>query len=898
MPYQGQALNQTAWNQNVQQQQDFLPFVEDEELFTVNDTDVFAGDGPNNPQPDQISETPTRPQTIPKQKQLHPSLLPNQSPSPSQALRQPRVHNMTTGTPPTKSKSPTVNDSALRAAELRAKLLAKKNSAAVSAQGSPAPKPVELANVNPNGVQATPQRERRGRVSDPKALPASDSATAESTTEQQAGDQSTDTTNSGGLPAGHDVISTDIEGLFAEARQKADAENLPEATANGNHRTEISNQHLESDRGNDKKSDIGDKGKRPALTQKIPSSELSEGEIHSGSATPNDASAETEQALQETEEKQIRQNQVNKAYQTLEEPMPQNVENPKATVNNSPPKYGTKVMSKTAEGSKAKIATSPTSAPTPRAQPEKTIPGNKADNREQHPSQQEVRKESERERLREPTHRDTDKELRRPSASETYVRAYDRLSAKSKQDNDSYRWKLSDDNAKAAAEYKRNLGLRQAPTLSKDPEVLQTSNISPRQELVARRPQTSRPTDKRKESIPNANDEARKISENKSSIDERNTDNETISPSEQAVEVDDDFNDWLELTEYYDLPYREKRLNLFRRKKKLDAQRLELEREEQLEMQERFSSMRATSLVPTTMSPRVVRSASAASSKMPPPPLPLKESNIDVGVKIKDSALSAGLSNSQQSSPSLKRQHAEDDTETRRLQPAEKVARLDLNGYSSREKEMTSPASLKGESPSFKGDTLPLESRISKPRIDRWPAARSRSPVLRRRSVSPSRRYSGSYSPDKLLTQNRDVPVEKRFNRTCNNCGQHGHHVNQCTEPREGNNNHRTYHSSGQKGHYVNDFPEMRRDGREHYASTNAPISRGYEQWISPNYRGRNPIPRAKNQSPHIRAGGGDRSRYNSLSRIEDGETVGGSGRENIGSTASLNPGTGGQSRR
>ena len=143
------------------------------------------------------------------------------------------------------------------------------------------------------------------------------------------------------------------------------------------------------------------------------------------------------------------------------------------------------------------------------------------------------------------------------------------------------------------------------------------------------------------------------------------------------------------MTEYHDEEYRQRKLLRFRKKRELDAARAELEREDQMELEERSRRAQTTVSPPNTaFPPTVFRRASiatVANTKMPPPPLPLqsrRESNSD---GARDAPLQA-------STPTLNRQHAESDIDAR---PTEKFARTDTIGNRTRG---SSPASgVKGE---------------------------------------------------------------------------------------------------------------------------------------------------------------------------------------------------------
>ena len=96
---------------------------------------------------------------------------------------------------------------------------------------------------------------------------------------------------------------------------------------------------------------------------------------------------------------------------------------------------------------------------------------------------------------------------------------------------------------------------------------------------------------------------------------EQEIDTVMLSPTGQTLDGDEDIHDWLELTEYYDLALREKRLTWYRKKRALDIQRAELEREEQLELQERSMLKRAQSVLPPNTPPKVTRRVGARDTR-------------------------------------------------------------------------------------------------------------------------------------------------------------------------------------------------------------------------------------------------------------------------------------------
>lgn len=225
----------------------------------------------------------------------------------------------------------------------------------------------------------------------------------------------------------------------------------------------------------------------------------------------------------------------------------------------------------------------------------------------------------------------------------------------------------------------------------------------------------------------------------------------TIEPSMFAdQQMYEDVMDWLEMTDWNDAAYRKQSLARHRKMKALDLQRAELEREAQLEMEQRSRSVRARSTLPvetgnlhSVFSPQILRAPSGTT--MAPPPVPLKEPE-DLGIKIKDLAnpgLQATSGNGEsnrniqpspkvqgRSSLAMKRERGDD--ESKRPDRADKLPRLDLNERSEERSSLTSPM-IKDES---------LESRIT--RSSEIHSAgykrRSRSPEHRAQPLSPNAR--------------------------------------------------------------------------------------------------------------------------------------------------------------
>lgn len=852
MPFQGSPVNQDAWNQNGGE--NYVPLGQEEEeeedggsLMAVDDTEILKN-LQNSQQLNHNGETSSQTQAANHEPPVKSAKLPNLASSSPLALPHPRLQGPIAPAPALVTKSPMVNDSAARAAELRAKLLAKRPSTTASPRASPGVKKAEL----PSATQVNPQEQHKNgvRTTKAKAEDASKKAVLQATAATKAEENSTSKPQE--QPQGKPIKDDEFEHLFASARNAADTAK-PDANMTNGSRIGRASVEKPADlpANNVEMTKPAVLDLRPALQKSRPSSEMSEGEIHSGPSSPTIAppspratgTKESKQADQDKNEKLIRQNEVNKAYQPLRT-------SKQATVD--PAKSDPKIP----DHSKSEQLSSPKlSNKQLKQQAWKQKNGYAAP----HDLYPDSRRDREWDRARDPNGRDDDRDPRRPSTSQAPFNPaqIERDARRRVSDDEIRRQQRTEDNARRAAEYKKNLDAQRAAASKKasdSSKVLSSPKDVRKQEVESRASQNSK--------RPNGRDEIgatqlridTQMPTVESATGEQDVDTVMLSPTGQTVEGDEDISDWLELTEYYDLAHRERRLTWFRKKRALDVQRAELEREEQLELQERSMLKRAQSILPNNTPPKATRRASMVHAKMAPPPLPLKEAN-NVGIKIKDSALSAGLPTSHTPTTTLKRQYVEDDLDTRRTQPADKIARTDLNGHAANEKPLTSPASVKGEGSAVRGDRyIPRQ-------------ARSRSPGLRHRSLSPRRpRRSRSPSPYGNRTFSSGNGFPKHL-RTCHNCGQPGHVVNECTEPR--------------------------RDGKE----WNRPSE--YQQWVSPNYRGRNPVAVARgggNRSPHPRGGGtGNRSRYSSIGKTEDGDVSG--RRDNIGG-ASLNLEDSGQSRR
>ena len=787
-------------------------------LMAVDDTEILK-DLQNKQQLNQNGEMLSHTQAKNHEPPVKLGQLPNPALSSPLSLPHPRLQGPTAPVPALVTKSPMVNDSAARAAELRAKLLAKRPSTTASPRLSPAVKKAELPNATQTSTQ---EPQKNGALpKKQKTEEASKQAAVQATAATKAEDKPTSKTQD------KPIKDDEFELLFAQARNAADTAQPDTKMTNGSHVDRVNVEKPADPPTNGVKltkaavSDV-----RPTLQKKGGSSEMSEGEIHSGASSPTAArpsprtigTKDRKQDDQEKNEKLVRQNEVTMAYQPLK-------------TSKQPITDSAKISPQVPDYSKAEQFPSPKlSNKQLKQQAWKQRNGYAAS----HDLPPDPRRDRDWDRDRNPNGRDDDRNPRRPSTSQAFANPaqVERDARRRPSDDELRRLQRTEDNARRAAEYKKNLEAQRAAASKKAPDsskMLSSPKEVRSQDWETRGPQaTKRPKDRNDSYVTQLRIDTQ-MPTVESANGEQDIDTVMFSPTGPTVDEDEDISDWLELTEYYDLAHRERRLTWFRKKRALDVQRAELEREEQLELQERSMLRRSQSVLPThTPSTKVTRRASVVHAKMPPPPLPVKEAN-SVGIKIKDAALSAGLPTSQTPTTALKRQHVEDDLENRRIQPADKIARTDLNGHAANEKPLISPASVK-EGSAVRGDRyIPRQGR-------------SRSPGFRRRSLSPRRqRYSRSPSPygNRVPSSGNGIP---RYLRTCHNCDQPGHIVNECPEPR--------------------------RDGKE----WNRPSE--YQQWVSPNYRGLNPVAMARgggNRSPHPRGGGpGNRSRYSSTGRTED----------------------------
>lgn len=303
-----------------------------------------------------------------------------------------------------------------------------------------------------------------------------------------------------------------------------------------------------------------------------------------------------------------------------------------------------------------------------------------------------------------------------------------------------------------------------------------------------------------------------------------------IDPSLFAnQQVYEDVVDWLELTGWGDEVYRNQGLARHRKMKALDAQRAELEREAQLEMEQRSRSLRARSALPVepsvpqaVFSTNVLRSTSGPA--MGPPPLPIKKKGEEIGIQIKNTANSegqttAGSTETDPSSKQMVKPQVPASTTNKRPRAdsfglksevaSDKVARLEMTDRSHGKTTLTSPM-IKDES---------LESRITRSH-DHFSATNRRS------SISPSRRYRTPSPVNRRASDKGSYDSRSRFSET-SKAAHYSPNMSRNPSPSRRDSDHKYQH----RDHYrTNSDFEPRGESDRHVE---------YQSYVPNGYRGR-----------------------------------------------------------
>lgn len=834
-------------------QEDFVPFDKTPNFYENENmvTDISAGlrAPPPLTQVGEVEESDaTREQMKSRLQELmrHPAM---KRPS-SEGQGQSQVQHMANQSPAPKPDATALTD---RAAELRAKLLAKRGSTPV-ASSSVVSKPIDVAKGKSNDAIVS--------------LKPTDGSEAPTSVLTKTTDKITKapprTNSSDNLPVNSSTpsldkanASTDIDGLFAETRAAMAAESI-------NLQRQASIVETAGTRVADKTSinptvttpvekpseASASESRRRSFNNSTPSSEMSElGEIRSDSGKPPRTSNPLEVTnLQESKESRKETKESRDNDQKTDE-------NFHRSTNNDTSKDTTKTHGQDIE---AGAVTSPkasryiTSNKSDMSTPQHLTQNPKVDNRHDrngHPSSaQEVRRDSEQGRRPGANLQDSGNRSRPVLGYQQWV-PHDRDRTNYQRDGEGRRPQPPrydvNENARAAAEYKRELEARRQQAAAHKAEIAKDHNrdkaepakdYAKKEREIAQQPISKKATSEAQQFSPNSrpnNQHVKPVDSTKANGREDRVNETTVQFSEQDYDKIEDTRDWLEMTGYFDLQYRKKGLARFRKlraidieKAELERERAELEREAQLDFEGRSHFVRSQSAFPrdsversasgTLLSPQIIRSSI---SVMPPPPLPIKEATDDMGIKIKDSANRENFSgrrandDAMRSGPrhyegvktpvhTLKRHHEpdEDDFELAGARPADKLARTDFNGRVDENGSARSPARGREEAwrPDNNNTRFHSDSRANERR------GRNKSPDSRNRSGSPIRgRTSGydQYIPSqhsRVSPNNRDVHSPNRpgisrhtisHERSkdvsrlwCQNCDQPDHSAKECPE--------------------------------------------------------------------------------------------------------------------
>ncbi|KAA6415198.1 MAG: YTH-domain-containing protein [Lasallia pustulata] len=744
--YPGQLTGSNGYFAN---QQDFLPYDEGEDFYNNEDEDTEME--AQHPDTEIMGNSGNNPARQPQVPLRNPTVVPGAAPHSPKTQNQSPAGSVTAEGSVSKPISTAIND---RAAELRAKLLAKRT----VGSGTPTPEIKAVkSNSSADGVKAEPGKptERVDTRSGPVPLQLKSRGYSELTKGNVPAQNKTDdksTANSIAALKERTNSSADIDGLFAETRAAMAAEDTQKKSGERGEKTRSSAvgqaaQASARTRTETKtQTDHAKDSRRSSLNESLGSSGLSEqGEIREDQ--PKEKNPQPSEPVPSTpstvkpgvdNEERTRRSQANS---TANKPLTKQIDTRLANGHrNGPP----------AENAPS-IPPSSAMRGLPNTAPLREAPGRPKVDRQDHyrerPLPAQDRRQLEPQDARAADKAKNDSEHRR-NQEIPYRRSSNSLAA-------------IEANERAAAEYNRR---NQKPVAAPEP------NEGPE------------PENKRSVPKPRLQESGAMLA----------PDVPKVTPEQQVIDYIEDLDEWLQMTGYHDRPYRKKALARHRKLIALDLQRAELEREAQVEHEERSHLARGQSIMPresvetssvrSVLSPRNIRTSSIFS--MPPPPLPIKESHYDVGVKIKDLASRESLGTARRveddlrayknmqdsptsTAPTLKRRYADKDQDSGVQKPVEKMARIDdAEDPNTVVQAQTSPYGTKSAA-------IPLESRIS---TDTGMSGRdrrrmSRSPEYRRRSMSPQpRRLSGSdmqlrrqMSGGSFEARNGHSPVRRSF---------------------------------------------------------------------------------------------------------------------------------------
>lgn len=860
-------------------QEDFVPFDKNENFYENDNsvTNISVGSGvlPPTQTVEGEGSSATREQMKLRLQDImkHPAL---KKPS-SENQGQPPVQHPAASSPAPKQDANALND---RAAELRARLLAKRGSTPVTSSNvtSKAPDPAKpkindvKASFKPvDGSQAAGSLSRKVIDNVIKASPG-----------PMAGDMPPTDLVTPSLETAN--ASTDIEGLFAEARAAVAAgsnnvqEGTREAEVAGTKVAEKTNKRLTTTAPADKPPEAFiPEGHRQSLNDSNSTSDMSElGEIRSESGKPSRTSNPSETIkLQETEEDREQARESQDKDRRFDETLN------RQTHGDNISKQTTKTHDKAIESKDMASPKSSRNASLTKADlstPQRLVQNPKIDNRQDrngHPSSnQEPRKDNEQDRRRNSTIQENGNRSRSVSGYQQWS-PYDRDRPMHQRDGEGRRPQPTrydvNESARAAAEYKRTLEARRQQATSHKANLAKEYNrdsanpakdyysdkfepakdssrdkAEPAKDYSRDKAEPTKDYNRKEKDIVQQTMPQKLANESQQYAPNSRANDQHVKPIEQIkvtgmenresgsskelfgqdthVTVED-VRDWLDMTGYFDIPYRTKGLERFRKIKALDLQRAKLEREAQLDLERRSHFTRSQSAFPenvegsvsgSAIDPQVLRSSVFS---MPPPPLPAKDAIDDIGIKIKDSANRENFANRRAneegmhsapksyedvkiSTPTLKRHFEpdEDDPDFTQGRPADKLARTNFKGRTDESKFV--PSSARGRRENWSQENRNNRNKESRGNEHQ---DRSRSPESWNRSDSPIRGRTSGYdqyipSQQSRVAQNRrnphspdregvsrqavqDEQAKETDRPWCRNCEQTGHSLKNCPEP-------------------------------------------------------------------------------------------------------------------
>ncbi len=733
-------------------QQDFLPYDEGEDFYNNEDEDTEMDPDAQHPDADLMGNSGNNLARQPQVPLRNPTVVPGPAPQTPKTQNQSPAGSVTAEGSASKPTSTAIND---RAAELRAKLLAKRT----VGSGTPTPE-IKAVKTNSSAdgvkVEAGKPTERVETRSGPvpshlKLRGPSEFTKGTVPAQNETDDKST--ANSIATLKERTNSSADIDGLFAETRAAMAAEDTQKKSEERGEKTrssavgQVAQASAMTPTETKKQMDHAKDSRRSSLDESLGSSGLSEqGEIREDHSKPERILQQAEPApsmpstakpIVDNEERTRRP----RADSNTNKPLTKQIDTRLANGHRNVPSSDNTPSVPTSSANRGPPNTAPLREASGRAKVDRQ------DHFRERPLPAQDRRQFEQQDARDAGKPKNDSEHRR-NQEIPYRRSSNSLAA-------------IEANERAAAEYNRR-----------------------NQKSIAAPQANERTATEYKRPVPKP--------EPRESGAQLAPDVPKVIPEQQVIDYIEDLDEWLQMTGYHDRPYRKKALARHRKLIALDLQRAELEREAQVEHEERSHLARAQSIMPresietpsvrSVLSPRNVRTSSIFA--MPPPPLPVRESYDDVGVKIKDLASHESLATTRRvegdlrayknmqdspasTSPTLKRRYADDDQDFGVQKPVEKMARIDdIEGSNSAIQAQTSPYGPKSAA-------LPLESRIT---MDSGMSGRdrrrmSRSPEYRRRSMSPlPRRLSASdtqlhrqLSGGSVEARNGHSPVRRSF---------------------------------------------------------------------------------------------------------------------------------------